>query len=113
MIRPLQGQVLVRIIPKVGSKTVGGIEIPAHTVTPEEQQELNHNPRPPEPILGKVQAIGPWKKLDNGLAMPPPFPAGATILMRPGSGKDLSYGAGDKWKLVNTEDILAVVEETS
>lgn len=107
MIRPKTGCVLVRLIKETESK--GGIAFADHTVTPEEQQQLNHSPKPPPPILGRIVAIGPWPRLANGLAVLPPFPAGATVLMRPGSGVDLKYGTNDKLKLVKSEDLLAVL----
>lgn len=111
MIRPLTNQVLVRILPK-DTQSSGGITIPAHTLSPEEVQERNHHPEPPPPVQGKVLAIGPWKRLKNGLAAPPPFPPGATVLMRDGSGQKLSYGVDDKLRLVNADDILALLTET-
>lgn len=110
MIKPLTGQVLVRILPK-DTQSTGGITIPAHTVTPEEQQERNHSPTPPPPVQGKVLAIGPWKRLKNGLAKPPPFPPGVTVLMRDGSGQKLTYGVDDKLRLVSADDVLAVLTE--
>ena len=112
MIRPLSGQVLVRVLPRVGSKTAGGIEIPAHTVSPEEQQEKNHHPEPPPPDICVVEAIGPWPKLANGMIQPPPFPPGATVLVREGTGTKLHRNIDEKLKLVQTEDVLAVLNET-
>ena len=109
MIRPKTGCVLVRLIKETESN--GGIVFADHTITPEEQQQLNHNPTPPPPILAKVLAIGPWKVLSNGLVKPPDFPPGSTVIMRPGSGVDLKYGTEDRLKLVKAEDLLAVVNE--
>lgn len=111
MIRPLSNQVLLRILPK-DTQSAGGIQLPEHTITPEERQELNHNPEMPAPIKGKVLAIGPWKKLENGMAVPPPFSPDSTILIREGSGKKLTYGVDDKLRLVNIDDILAVLTES-
>lgn len=110
MIRPLTNQVLIKLLPKE-SQSVGGITIPAHTLTPEEVQERNHSPTPPPPVQGTVLAIGPWKRLKNGLAAPPPFPAGATVLLRDGSGQKLTYGVDDKLRLVSADDVLAVLSE--
>lgn len=111
MIRPLTNQVLVRILPKERSE--GGIQFPQRHKSPEEVQEENHHPEPPPPVKGKVLAIGPWKRLHNGLAVPPPFPAGSTVLMRDGSGQKLTYGVDDKLRLVNVDDLLAVLTENS
>ncbi len=97
MIRPLTGQVLLRVLPK-DTQSAGGIEFPQRSITPEEQQELNHHPEPPPPELCYVEAIGP-----------PPFPAGATVLVRPASGTHLARNIGERLKLVHVRDVLAVV----
>jgi co-chaperonin GroES (HSP10) len=108
MIRPLTGQVLLRVLPK-DTQSAGGIEFPQRSITPEEQQELNHHPEPPPPELCYVEAIGPWPKIKCGLALPPPFPAGATVLVRPASGTHLARNIGERLKLVHVRDVLAVV----
>lgn len=110
MIRPREGQVLVRVLPQ--QTTHGGIEIPVRRKGPEEVQQDNHHPTPPPAIKVNVMAIGPWKRLPNGLALLPPFPAGCNAWIRPGSGTDLNWDVGQKWKLVKSEDLLAF-EETS
>lgn len=104
MIRPREGQVLVRVLPREVSST---FEVPQRFISPEEQQELNHHPKPPPAIKVQVLAIGPWKRLPGGLALLPPFPAGANAWIRPGSGVDLSYEVNQKWKLVKCDDLLA------
>jgi len=110
MIRPLSGCVLIRVLPKE-SRSTGGIELPQHTTTPEEQQQLNHHPEPPLPDIGIVEAIGPWPKTPDGKMIPPPFPPGAKVLVREGSGQKLHRDIGERLKLVRTEDILAVLSE--
>src|SRR5689334_12050586 len=102
MIRPLTNQVLIRILPPE-SHSSGGIEFPQHTLSPEERQERNHNPEMPSPLTGQVVAIGPWPKLKNGLVKPPPFPPDSKVLIRPGSGHDLAWGVGEKFKMVNMD----------
>ena len=108
MIRPKTGMVLLRIIPPE-TRSTGGVEIPQRRLSPEEQQERNHNPQPPPPDIAIVEAIGPWRRLENGLALPPPFPAGAKVLVREGSGQKLSRDVGERLKLVKVDDVLAVI----
>lgn len=108
MIRPLTGQILLRILPRE-TISPGGIEFPQRHLSPEEVQERNHNPEPPPPDIGIVEAIGPWPRLKNGLAVPPPFPAGAKVLVREGSGQKLNRDVGERLKLVRNEDVLAVI----
>lgn len=108
MIRPLTGQILLRILPRETISS-GGIAFPQRHLSPEEVQERNHNPEPPPPDFGEVLAIGPWPRLKNGLALPPPFPAGAKVIVREGSGQKLSRDVGERLKLVRNEDVLAVI----
>ncbi len=108
MIRPLTGQVLLRVLPR-DTHSQGGIEFPQRHITPEEQQELNHHPEPPPPDLCYVEAVGPWPILKCGLALPPPFPAGATVLVREASGQKLSRDVGERLKLCHVRDVLAVL----
>lgn len=107
MIRPLTNQILIRIIPPTQSE--GGITLPQHTLSAEEVQERNHNPQPPPPEIGFVEAIGPWPRLKNGMAVPPPFPPGVKVLVREGSGTKLNRGIGERLKLVRMQDVLAVL----
>ncbi len=108
MIRPLSEQVLLRILPPK-ERSEGGIELPQRRISAEEQTQLNHHPEPPPPDVGEIMAIGPWKKLANGMMVPPPFPPGAKVLVREGSGQKLSRDVGENLKLVHTRDILAVL----
>lgn len=108
MIRPLTGEVFLRLLPETHS--AGGIEFPQRSVTPEEQQQLNHRPTPPPPLTAQIVAIGPWRVLPNGMRVPPPFPPDSKVVLRPGSGRDLEYGT-QKFKVVKMDDILAVLQE--
>ena len=110
MIRPLTGCILIRVLPPK-EQSEGGITIPQHTITPEEQQQLNHHPEPPPPDIGIVEAIGPWPKTPDGKMIPPPFPPGAKVLVREGSGQKLHRDIGERLKLVRTDDVLAVLQE--
>jgi chaperonin GroES len=111
MIRPLTGQVLLRIVPPE-ARTASGIELPQHTLTPEEVQERNHHPEPPPPDVCLVEAIGPWRKTNDGKMIPPPFPPGSKVIVREGSGLKLHRDIGERLKLVHTDDILAVLQES-
>lgn len=108
MIRPLSNCVLLRILPPE-TESSGGITIPQHTLSPEEVQERNHKPEPPPPEVGIVEAIGPWRQLDNGMKVPPPFPPGSKVLVREGSGQKLNRDVGERLKLVHMDDVLAVI----
>ena len=110
MIRPLSGCILLRILPPE-LRTDSGIELPQRSLSPEEVQERNHSPEPPPPQIGIVEAIGPWPRLEKGLAVLPPFGPGAKVLVREGSGQKLNRGIGERLKLVRTEDVLAVLNE--
>lgn len=110
MIRPLSGQVLIRVLPPE-TRSSGGIEIPQRRKSPEEVQQDNHHPEPPPPQIGVVEAIGPWPRLKNGMAVLPPFPPGAKVLVREGSGAKLNRGIGERLKLIRTDDVLAVLNE--
>lgn len=109
MIRPLTDQVLLRILPPEKYSS-GGIEIPQRRIGPAEQEQLNHMPEPPPTDVGIVEAIGPWKSLANGMKVPPPFPPGAKVLVREGSGHKLRRDVGERLRLVHTDDILAVLQ---
>ena len=108
MIRPLTGQVLLRIIPPQ-AQSDGGITIPQRTLSAEEVQERNHHPEPPPPDVGIVEAIGPWPRLKNGMMIPPPFPPGSKVLVREASGQKLNRDVGERLKLVRVSDVLAVL----
>lgn len=109
MIKPLTGHILLRILPPE-SRTASGIELPQVTLSPDEVQFRSRNPSPPPPDIGIVEAIGPWPRLKNGLALLPPFGPGAKVLVREGTGAKLNRGIGERLKLVRTRDILAVLE---
>lgn len=107
-VRPLTGQVLIELVPPA-RVSLGGIDLPDHTVTPEEQQERDHHPTPPGPVQGIVVAIGPWKKLKNGMALLPPFGVGAKVLVPKHAGMSMSYDVSGRLKMVPSEQVLAVL----
>ncbi len=109
MIRPLSDHVLLKIIPE--THTPSGLELPKVTIGAEEMQFRARRPEPPPPLTCQIVAIGPWKRLKNGMAVPPPFSPESKVLIRKGSGKDLSLGTTDKLKMVRMDDILAVISD--
>lgn len=111
-IRPLQGQVLIRILPP-DTHSAGGIEFPQRHLSPEEVQASHRDPSPPPPEYGVVEAIGPWPALKNGLHILPPFGVGARVLVGFHTGQKLSRGISDRLRLVRTSDVLAVITESS
>lgn len=108
-VRPLMGQVLVELVPP--PKQRGEILLPDHTVTPEEQQQRDHNPThwKPGPVEGIVVAIGPWKRLKNGMALLPPFGVGAKVLVPKNAGMAMSYDVSQRLKMIPSEEVLAVL----
>lgn len=107
-VRPLTGQVLVELDPR-DTQSAGGIAIPEHTLSPEEQQQLARHPTPPRPLTGTVREIGPWKKLRNGKALLPPFGVGARVLIPRYGGTDMHWDVSGRLKMVKSEDVLAVL----
>lgn len=107
-VRPLTGQVLVKIDPRE-SRSQGGIEIPNVTLSADEVQLRSHNPTKPPPEIGTVEAIGPWPKLSNGKLDMPAFAVGAKVVVRQGSGINCHRNIGERLKLMKVGDVLAVL----
>ncbi len=109
-LRPLSGQVLIKIDPRE-SRSLGGIEIPNVTLSADEVQLRSHNPEKPPPEIATVEAIGQWPLLKNGKLDMPPFAVGAKVVVRRGSGIDCHRNIGERLKLVRIRDLLAVLNE--
>jgi co-chaperonin GroES (HSP10) len=109
-IRPLIGQVLVEMLPPEAQSS-GGIIFPERHRSPAELTEA-HDPsickEPPSQAI--VRAIGPWPQ-KNGKSVLPEFGLGARVVISAYSGQKLRRGIGENFKLVNTEDVLAVLSE--
>lgn len=108
-LRPLTGQVLVEILP-ADTRSAGGIELPQHTPSPEEQQQAARRPIMPPGLIGTVVEIGPWPKLANGKALLPEFGRGAKVVIGPRAGLDLAWGNGARLKMVRNDQVLAVLQ---
>jgi co-chaperonin GroES (HSP10) len=107
-VRPLTGQVLVEILP-ADSRSSGGIDLPEHTPSPEENQEAARRPSVPPGLTGVVKAIGAWPKLANGMALMPEFGVGTRVVIGPHAGLDLTRGIGERLKMVRNDQVLAVI----
>lgn len=93
-LRPLQGQVLVKMDPQE-SVTDGGILIPdAH------QEKAQ---------IGTVLKHGIWKQFNDGSLKPFPVKRGDRVLVNRRMGRWL-HGEKERLKLVPMEFVLAVVE---
>lgn len=108
-IKPLTGQVLIEV-QQADKLTAGGIEIPERSRSPEEVAESHMNPEKPPPIQGIVREIGPWPKLKNGMALLPEYGRGAMVLVKFNSGVAMQRNIGERLRMVNQKDIIAVLQ---
>jgi len=92
-IKPLGDRVLIEIIEEKEVKK-GGI------VVPDSARE--------KPQHGKVLAVGPGKREDDGTLTPIEVEVGDTVLMSKYGGTDVEYKDA-KYKILNAADILAVI----
>jgi co-chaperonin GroES (HSP10) len=107
-LKPLTGQVLVEILP-AETRSAGGINLPQHTPSPEENQEAARRPTMPPGVTGIVKAIGQWPKLRNGMLAMPEFGVGARVIIGPNAGLDMERRLGDRLKMVHQSQVLAVL----
>lgn len=107
-VKPLTGQVLVEIIPE-DKKSSGGIDLPEHTLSPEEVQDTHHNPQKPPGVLALVAEIGPWPLTKNGLLQMPEFGRGSTVVIPPHCGTEINWHYGCRLKMLQQSDVLAVI----
>jgi len=61
-----------------------------------------------KPQQGKILAVGPGKRDDEGKLTPIEVKAGDTVLMSKYGGTDIEY-EGKKYKILSAGDILAVI----
>jgi chaperonin GroES len=102
MIRPLTAQVLVEVLPPE-TKTDGGLFIP-------DVAQKSPRGEKTKPFKALVVAIGPWRKTKQGFAVLPDFGIGHTVLCTPYAGQAVSRNIGERYQLVKSDDVLAVVE---
>ena len=107
-LKPLIGQVLVEILP-ADTRSAGGVDLPQHTPSPEENQEAARRPTMPPAVTGIVKAIGEWPKTRSGLLKMPEFGVGSKVVIGPNAGLDMERRLGDRLKMVRNEQVLAVL----
>jgi chaperonin GroES len=95
-VRPLGGRIIVETVLESG-KTVkkGGI------IIPDTAQE--------KPMESLVVALGTGKTDDNGKKIPFEIKKGDRVLVKRYGGTEIKL-EGREYKILNTEDILAVIE---
>lgn len=92
-IRPLQDRVLVEPL-EAETKSVGGI------IIPDSAQE--------KPQQGKVVAVGPGKRADNGQVTPPDVKKGDTVMYGKWSGTEIQVD-GKAMMIMSETDIMGIV----
>lgn len=93
-VKPLSDRVLVEIL-ESEEKTKGGIILP--DTAKKEKSE------------GKVVETGPGKTLESGKVQPMGVKKGDKVLFGKYSGDELEMD-GKKYKIISSDDILAVIE---
>lgn len=107
-VRPLTGQVLIEVL-LADSISAGGIHFPECALSADEVQERSRNPEKPAAMTGIVRAIGPWPKLENGMALMPEFGVGAKVLFNQFRGVAMQRHLGQRLRMVRNTDVLAVL----
>jgi co-chaperonin GroES (HSP10) len=104
-IKPLTGQVLLRELP-CDDKTSSGLWIPPVANDAQRGEKT-------KPFKALVIALGPWKKNSRGCAFLPPVAPGSEVICDAYHGERLSRTIGENLRLVDSDAILAVIEENS
>ena len=104
-IRPMTGQVLVRLLPPDHWAS-------ALLIIPETAQ-LAPKGEKAYPRKAKVIAIGPWRKTKQGFAVLPDFQPGQKVIVSEYLGTKLSRNMGENFRLCRIDDVLAVCEEAT
>jgi len=92
--RPLHDRILVERV-ESEEKTAGGI------ILPDSAKE--------KPQQGKVIAVGPGKKAEDGKLLPMDVKVGDTILFGKYSGSEIKID-GNEYLIMREEDVLGIVE---
>lgn len=97
--RPLQGQVLVELIP-YDKETAAGLLIPD---TVKHKDQIGRMPAQ----RAKVLSVGVWATTKKGHLIPYDFRPGNVVLVDPTMGKNLS-AEHRKWKIYDASDVLGL-----
>lgn len=100
-IRPLRGQVLVRLLPPEWWN-------PSGLIIPDIAQEDGFGEKR-RPRKGLVVAIGPWKTTRQGLSILPEIKPGEIVICNEYRGVKCR-GWGADFRLLKIDDVLAIVE---
>jgi chaperonin GroES len=95
-LRPLHDRILVTRV-ELGEQQKGGI------IIPDSAKE--------KPSEGKVVAVGPGKRLDDGSLLAPDVKPGDKILFGKYSGSEVTVDDTD-YLILREDEILAVIEDT-
>ena len=95
-LKPLHDRIIVEAAAKE-EKTASGI------ILPDSAQE--------KPLKGKVLAVGPGKRLDNGKIAPIDVKEGETVLYGKYGGTEITVDGKD-YVILRAEDVLGVLTES-
>jgi chaperonin GroES len=95
-LKPLHDRIIVEAAAKE-EKTASGI------ILPDSAQE--------KPLKGKVLAVGPGKRLDNGKVAPVDVKEGETVLYGKYAGTEVTVDGKD-YIILRAEDVLGVLTES-
>ena len=100
-IKPLRGQVLIRILPNP-PESYGGIFLPDVAFDRIKGDKA-------KPRRGLVIATGPWKQTKSGFAILPEIKPGDTVLVSEYLGTKLTRAIGENLRLCRLDDVLALL----
>lgn len=101
-IKPLKGQVLLRLLPHKG-ETEGGLLLP--DIALEDARGEKARPR-----YAIVLAVGKWKTTKQGLSVLPDVSVGDKVIANLYSGVKLRRSIGDNLMLTRFDDVLCKVQ---
>lgn len=107
-VKPFRGECLVEIL-EPETRTAGGIELPQRNLSAAEVEATHANPSKPPGLKARVVEIGPWPKLPCGLTQMPEFGLGATVVISPLAGEELSWQSNCRLKLIRQSDVQAIL----
>lgn len=98
-IKPLTGQVLVRLLPPDFWNPTGLLIPESAQVAPQGEKAY--------PRKAVVVEIGPWRKTKQGFAILPDFHPGQTVVVNEYLGTKLTRNIGEQYRLCRIDDVLA------